>query len=36
MQTNDAARFKFAVAYFPSFFRAGGWIALGGLPAFFL
>ena len=25
------ARFKSALAFYPTFFRCGGWIALGGL-----
>jgi hypothetical protein len=33
-QTNDSARFKSALAHFSSFFRAGGWIALGGFYTF--
>jgi hypothetical protein len=29
-QTNDWARFKFFSARFTAFYRAGGWMALGG------
>ncbi|KIM86934.1 hypothetical protein PILCRDRAFT_815390 [Piloderma croceum F 1598] len=28
-KTNDAARFKLGIAYFPAFFHAGGWTPLG-------
>ncbi|OBZ73958.1 hypothetical protein A0H81_06091 [Grifola frondosa] len=32
----DAARFKTALAYFPTFFRAGGWLGLGATHYSFL
>ncbi|KZP28434.1 hypothetical protein FIBSPDRAFT_1039559 [Athelia psychrophila] len=35
-KTYDLARMKTALAYFPSFFRVGGWIALGATHYHFL
>jgi len=35
-KTYDSARFKTALSYFPGFFRAGGWMALGATHYHFL